>query len=169
MIIRKAEIKDILKLSDLATRTFYQAYDWYNTPENMRNYVLNYFSKKNLEAEISDPETAYYLAEENEELVGYFKLGRQNNQALLNQNSHSEIERIYVDEKLQRGGIGKQMLDKIISLAKERKNEYIWLGVWQKNEKAIAFYKKNGFEILGITTFVLGDDPQDDFVMGMRI
>lgn len=169
MILRKVKNEDIPELSEFAVRTFYQAYGWYNTDENMKSYVAKYFSKENLFDEINDTETGFYILTEDGKLKGYVKSGRQNNLDILNNYPHLEIERIYVDNSDQRNGIGKKMLDFIIQKAKEKNIKYVWLGVWQKNEKAINFYKKNGFKIIGTTTFTLGDDDQDDFIMALEI
>jgi ribosomal protein S18 acetylase RimI-like enzyme len=169
MILRKVQDEDISGLSEFAARTFYQAYGWYNTEENMKNYVEKYFSKENLCKEIREPETEIYILTEDEKIKGYVKSGRQNNLEILKDYSHMEIERIYVDNSDQRNGFGKTMLDFIIQKAKEKNSQFLWLGVWQKNEKAIAFYSKNGFKIIGTTTFILGDDDQDDFIMAREL
>lgn len=164
-MIRPASVTDIPELSDFASRTFYQAYGWYNTEKNMREYVEKYFSINQLKEELSD-ESIIYLIEENQgKIEGYLKLGRKNKPPGINHVSCSEIERIYVDEYLQRKGTGKKLLNAAIRIVSERKDEILWLGVWQKNEKAIAFYLKNGFKITGTTKFILGDDEQDDFIM----
>lgn len=168
MIIRPAKNTDIEGLSHFATKAFYDAYEWYNTVENMKNYVNDYFSIEKLTDEISDTDTVYLIAEENEKIIGYAKIGKMNNHPEL-KTSHSEIERIYVDSNLQRKGIGWKLIEEIIKIARQRGNEFIWLGVWQKNDKAVNFYKKSGFEIFGITQFRLGDDLQDDFMMRMKI
>jgi len=168
MIIRQAKTTDVDGLSQFATQAFYDAYAWYNTKENMQIYVNEYFTIKKLNAEISNPNSVYLIAEENEKIIGYAKLGKGNNNENLKE-PHSEIERLYVDTKLQRAGIGKKIIEEIIRITHQRNHTIIWLGVWQKNEKAVNFYKKMGFEIFGTTTFVLGDDPQDDYMMKLVI
>jgi ribosomal protein S18 acetylase RimI-like enzyme len=165
MIIRQAIESDLNELSHFATQAFYDAYDWYNTAENMRDYVKKYFSKENLLSEFNQTDTVFLVAlDDHQKIIGYAKIGKGNNNSDLNE-SHSEIERIYVDTKLQRAGIGQKLIDEIIHITQQRNQKIIWLGVWQKNEKAVNFYKKIGFEIFGTTTFVLGNDPQDDYMM----
>ena len=165
MIIRKAKESDLNELSVFATQAFYDAYDWYNTAENMRDYVKKYFSTDNLLAEFKQTDSVFLIAfDDDQKIIGYAKMGKGNNNSDLKE-SHSEIERIYVKTELQRSGIGLKLIDEIILIAKKRNQKMIWLGVWQKNEKAVNFYKKIGFEIFGTTTFVLGNDPQEDFMM----
>lgn len=76
-----------------------------------------------------------------------------------------EIERIYVVNDFQGKGFGNYLMDKAVSIAVERKKQYVWLGVWEKNEKAICFYKKNGFFEIGTHSFFMGDDEQTDYIM----
>lgn len=168
MIIREANFNDAEKLGKFATKAFYDAYEWYNTAENMRNYVNTYFSIDALKKEILDDSTKYFVVEIEGSIVGYAKIGQMNTQSSLANCSHSEIERLYVDEKIQRRGIGLLLIQHLVKYALQRKNTCLWLGVWQKNEKAVSFYQKNGFEIFGTTTFVLGDDPQDDYLMKLE-
>ena len=165
MIIRRAKESDLNELSVFATQAFYDAYDWYNTAENMRDYVKKYFSTANLLSEFKQTDTVFLIAlDDYQKIISYAKMGKGNNNSELKE-SHSEIERIYVKTKLQRAGIGQKLIDEIILITQQRNQKIIWLGVWQKNEKAVNFYKKIGFEIFGTTTFVLGNDPQDDFMM----
>lgn len=169
MIIREATFNDAEKLGEFATRAFYDAYAWYNTPENMSNYVQHYFSKEAIKKELLDYSGKYFVVVINDSIVGYAKIGQMNTQKLLSDCSHSEIERIYVDERVQRRGIGMMLIQHLTKFALKRNNTCLWLGVWQKNEKAVSFYQKNGFEIFGTTTFVLGDDPQDDYLMKLEL
>jgi ribosomal protein S18 acetylase RimI-like enzyme len=170
MKIVAANYNDAEELSVFATKAFYDAYDWYNTPENMRNYVNNHFNITTLTQEINNPNTIYLLAKnENEKIIGYAKIGIQNSLASLIKESHSEIERLYVDIHQQRLGLGLLLINEIKRISIKRNNKYLWLGVWKKNEKAIHFYLKNGFEIFGNTTFLLGDDLQEDHLMRLYL
>jgi len=76
-----------------------------------------------------------------------------------------EIERIYIKSKFQKHGLGKQLLNKAIHIAKERDKKKVWLGVWENNANAIAFYQKMGFVQTGAHTFHMGDEEQIDFIM----
>ncbi|HNX15665.1 MAG TPA: GNAT family N-acetyltransferase, partial [Oscillospiraceae bacterium] len=76
-----------------------------------------------------------------------------------------ELERIYVDAKFQGRGLGRVLMEHAIEIARERKKSYVWLGVWEKNDKAIAFYQKNGFYKIGTHLFIMGDEEQIDYIM----
>jgi ribosomal protein S18 acetylase RimI-like enzyme len=80
-----------------------------------------------------------------------------------------EIRRIYASQKYLGKGVGKELMQAIISEARQRGCDCIWLGVWEKNQRAIHFYKKWGFREVGTHTFSLGDDLQNDFVMELEL
>ena len=80
-----------------------------------------------------------------------------------------EVERIYVKKKFQKHGVGKQLLNKALEIALEQKKKKIWLGVWEENENAIAFYQKKGFVQTGAHSFYMGDDEQVDLIMSKTL
>ena len=70
-----------------------------------------------------------------------------------------------ISKDFQGHGLGRFLMDQAIGIALQRKKKYVWLGVWEKNTKALAFYKKSGFYPVGTHTFVMGDDVQTDYIM----
>jgi ribosomal protein S18 acetylase RimI-like enzyme len=97
------------------------------------------------------------------------KLNEGGAQTELQKEDSFEIERIYVLSDFQGKGIGRQLLEKAIQMAKEKKASYIWLGVWEENKRAIQFYKKNGFIAFDEHYFMLGDDKQTDIMMKLMV
>ncbi len=95
--------------------------------------------------ELSNEFSEFFFVYLNSEMVGYLKINIGNAQSEKMGDESLEIERIYVKNKYQKHGIGKILLNTAIEFALERDKKKIWLGVWEKNENAIAFYKKNGF------------------------
>ena len=96
---------------------------------------------------------------------GYLKLNEAPAQSDLNDPQSLEIERIYVRKELQGKGLGKALINYSIQAARDRRKQYVWLGVWEKNSEAIAFYGKMGFAVAGRHTFRMGDEIQGDQVM----
>ncbi len=80
-------------------------------------------------------------------------------------NESLEVERIYIKSSFQKHGLGKYLLNNAIEIAIEHNKKNIWLGVWEKNENAIAFYKKLGFVQAGSHSFYMGDDEQVNLIM----
>lgn len=160
---------DLHELRDLSISTFYETFAPMNTAEDMENYLATSFDEAKFRRELSDSNTEFFFVYSGEELAGYMKLNEAPSQSDVNDKTSLEIERIYVLSKYQSEGLGALLMDKAISIAKERGKEYIWLGVWEKNEKALAFYKKHGFHKIGEHSFVIGSDVQTDHLMRLDL
>lgn len=131
----------------------------------MRAYLERAFNAKQLEDELSNSCSDIFFVYYNEELAGYLKVNREGAQSEQMSDASLEIERIYIRKKFQMHGLGKYMLNKAMETALEHKKKEVWLGVWEKNDNAIAFYKKMGFVQTGSHSFYMGDEEQIDFIM----
>ena len=160
---------DLHELRELSISTFYETFSPMNTPEDMENYLATSFDEAKFRRELSDSNTEFFFVYSGEELAGYMKLNEAPSQSDVNDKASLEIERIYVLSKYQGEGLGALLMDKAISTARERDKEYIWLGVWEKNEKALVFYKKHGFHKIGEHSFVIGSDIQTDHLMRLDL
>jgi diamine N-acetyltransferase len=161
---RFATPDDLEPLRDLAIATFTGAYDKFNTPENMRHYLTNNFSKQTLLSELNSDDIKIMVGETKEEMVAYMKLVKPPTGKVAAKNP-IEIARLYTRTTVIGQGIGRDMIEALEEYASEQGHDAIVLDVWQKNYRAINFYQREGFRICGLTQFRLGDDVQDDFVM----
>lgn len=161
----RADLAHLDALLAFAIDSFTDTYGSMNTPENMANYIEQSFNAEILAAEVQHPLCQYWLAMADGQLVGYIKLNFAGAQTDLNDPASLEVERIYVHPAQKRKGIGEAMLFHAAEVAKAHQLDFLWLGVWEKNEAAISFYHKLGFQTAGTHTFLLGDDPQVDFVL----
>jgi len=164
-IVRSGKDRDLNILQTVAKSTFIDTYGIFNTPENMSAYLETHFSKKAIIDQLNDSQVQFFLAEQNNTILGYIKVNRGSAQTESNYPNTLEIERIYVLSEFHGKGYGKLLLQKAIDVAKNDHLESVWLGVWDQNPKAIAFYERNGFSTFGVHEFLLGDDPQRDFIM----
>ena len=167
--ITKVNSNDITSLQKVGRQTFFETFSQTNTEENMQKYLEESFSSDKLLGELNNPDSKFYFAKYNDEIVGYLKLNLGHSQTELNDNESLEIERIYVLKDFQGKKIGQKLYEKAVEVAKQNKVKYIWLGVWEKNQKAIDFYEKNGFVPFDKHIFVLGDDEQTDIMMKMEL
>jgi len=101
----------------------------------------------------------------NEELAGYLKVNVNDAQSERMGDRSLEIERIYILHRFKGMGLGKYLINKAVERAVQHNKKTIWLGVWEKNENALAFYKKMGFVQTGAHSFYMGDEEQIDFIM----
>lgn len=167
--ITSVTLAHIGQLQKIGKQTFFDTYSADNTPENMERYLKEKFSLETLTAELNDQNTAFYFASNNNDVIGYLKLNFGTSQTAIKDDKALEIERIYVLRTYQGKGVGQLLYNKAIQVAKQNGKDYVWLGVWEKNPRAIRFYEKNGFVIFDKHLFQLGDDLQKDFLMKYQL
>lgn len=169
MKIRKAIIQDIEKLQEIGKRTFAETFASENSEENMAEYLKNKFSTEQLKTELTDKNADFYFAELNGKTIGYLKINVGQSQTEIKDKNTLEIERIYVLKEFHGKKVGQILYEKAIELAKRKNVEYVWLGVWEQNPRAIRFYEKNGFVAFDKHIFKLGDDEQTDIMMMLKL
>ena len=157
IVVRQADESDAELIADMSRVTFYDTFAESNSPENMNWFMNEKFTRENLIAEVGAPRNIFLLAYLNNIPAGYARI-RTEEKAF-------EIARIYALKEFIGKGIGRALMEYCIRLATENKKEFMWLGVWEHNPHAIRFYKNFGFEKTGEHVFMLGNDPQTDWVM----
>lgn len=157
--------EDLDVLKELSERTFTETFASMNTAANMRAYLANEFATEKLEREWADPDSEFYFALLEQQVVGYLKVNMGSAQTELQEKHTLEVERIYVLKEHHGKRLGQMLLDKAFAIARERGSDHVWLGVWEANAQAIRFYTKNGFVAFGKHTFMLGADAQTDMLM----
>lgn len=169
MELIKADISDLISLQNLCIRTFTETFADDNSSSDMALYLQESFSNDKLLRELMNPLTDFYFVRLELQLIAYLKLNFGAAQSEPMGNDAMELERIYVLKDFQGKGSGQLLMDKAIEIARSKKVKFIWLGVWEQNHKALAFYKKNGFEIYVQHIFQFGNDPQVDLVMKKEV
>ncbi|WP_017734019.1 GNAT family N-acetyltransferase [Nafulsella turpanensis] len=167
--IKKATLADLEELQFIGRQTFTEAFAADNTAVNMQKYLSEQFSLQQLTDEISHPDSEFYLATYNHKTIGYLKVNFGQAQKELQDEQALEIERIYVLKEFHGKGVGQLLFDKALQLAREKNAPYVWLGVWEKNPRAIHFYRKNGLQEFDRHHFILGDDEQTDIMMKLEL
>jgi ribosomal protein S18 acetylase RimI-like enzyme len=156
------------QLADLGRRTFHDTFAATNTAANMEAYLGQTFGPDIQLAELQDRENTFLLAHMQAELVGYAKL-RDNSALGLPEGQDPagrlEIERLYVRDDWQGTGLGAALMRSILALAEQLHCSAVVLGVWEKNERARAFYQRFGFREIGRHDFHLGQDVQIDLIL----
>lgn len=163
--IRMAAAGDDLLLAELGARTFRAAFGKDNTEENMNSYLSKAFGPDIQAAELAEPGSVFLIAELAGKAVGYARLNESRAPSGVKGLRPIELVRIYALPEMIGHGIGSQLMQACLQAAQKRGCDTIWLGVWEHNARAIAFYRKWGFTKAGTQTFQLGDDPQTDWVM----
>ncbi|MDD9148825.1 GNAT family N-acetyltransferase [Sporolactobacillus sp. CQH2019] len=163
--IKKCTFEDLLILQRMSHETFNETFVHQNSPENINAYLEKAFNLKRLGKELSDISSQFFFVYLDNEIAGYLKVNINNAQSEEMGDEALEIVRIYIKNEFQKHGLGRYLLNEAVKFAMERNKKKIWLGVWEKNEKALAFYQKMGFIQTGAHFFYMGDEEQKDFIM----
>ena len=167
--IIKAKTNDVLQLQKIGKETFFETFASGNSEENMKKYLEEGFAMNKLQSEVENHDSEFYFAKEKERVIGYLKLNFGASQTELKNTNALEIERIYVLNEFHGKNIGQLLYQKALEIAKQKNVNYIWLGVWEENPRAIQFYKKNGFVEFDKHVFRLGNDEQTDIMMKLEL
>ena len=165
LTVRYATNKDAMLIADISRQTFYETFAADNSKEDMDKFLSEQFTKGKLMMEVDSSENIFLLAYSGDVVAGYAKLREAKQPEKLKNAKTMEIARIYAMPNMIGKGVGNLLMKTSISIAKEKGKEVIWLGVWEKNIRAIDFYKKWGFEKFDVKDFLLGDDVQCDLLM----
>jgi len=131
-------------LQKIGHDTFKDTFRKQNTPENISAYLEKAFNIKQVENELSNPLAQFFFVYFHDVVAGYLKVNTGDAQSEDMDDDSLEIERIYIIRNFQKRGLGKHLFNKAMEIAKEKNKKKIRLGVWEKNENAIAFYEKMG-------------------------
>ena len=166
---RKVNQNELEQLRDIAVLTFINTYQHLNEPNNFQNYINENFSLSKLTEEFNNPFSQFYFLELNDKVIGYLKLNTNDAQTDKVGENCTEIERIYVLREQQGNGFGKLLINESISIAKADNFQFIWLGVWELNKSAIAFYEKMGFVAFDTHNFKVSNELQTDILMKLSL
>lgn len=169
MNIKKCTLEDSSELQEISVETFYETFKDQNSSEQINAYLEKAFDLSQLEKELANRFSQFFFVYFNHEVAGYLKINTDDAQSEEMGDESLEIERIYIIKKFQKHGLGMHLLNKAEEIAMERKKKKIWLGVWEENENAIAFYKKKGFVKTGSHSFYMGDEEQVDLIMTKKL
>ena len=167
--IRMAGREDATLIATMSRKTFYDTFAEQNTKEDMDIFMNEVFTQEALEKESEDPSNIFLLAYDGGQAIGYVRMREGEKPDEFGEASAMEIARIYVEVSAIGKGAGAALMQASIDTAKELEYEWIWLGVWEKNDRAIRFYTQWGFEQFGLHDFILGHDIQTDWLMKKRL
>lgn len=172
--VRPATAADAARLSRLGASTFRETFEGENTPEDMARYLAESFTPERQAAEIADPAGIVLLAEHratpgDAELAGYAHLLSGPAPAAVRGPRPLELKRLYVARAWHGQRVAQRLMDAAIDAARARGAGTLWLGVWERNPRAVAFYAKYGFTRVGEHTFVLGSDAQTDWLLARPV
>ena len=169
--IRKATVDDAKLLTGLSYTTFWDAIAHHpkNAPDDLAHYMRQAFNVEPIAAELAEPNAIFLIAEIDGKPAGYAKLNVDNIEDGIAAERPIELARLYSHQEYIGKGVGQNLMDACLDLARERACDVMWLGVWEFNPRAQRFYQKNGFQPVGRHIFQLGRDPQTDLLMQKKV
>lgn len=167
--IRRVTLNDIDELQNISRNTFLETFSAVNTEENMKKYLEEEFTTEKLITELDNTNSEFYFAIYDDNVIGYLKLNFGQSQTELKDDKGLEVERIYVLKEFHGKKVGQLLYEMALQIAGQNNVEYIWLGVWEENSRAIGFYKKNGFVAFDKHIFKLGTDEQTDIMLKLQL
>jgi len=167
--IRRAVPGDAPSLAVLAERTFRDAFGARNSPENMDLHCAKVFGSEIQLREIEDPGIVTSIAEEERRMVGFSQLRIPRAHPSVAATRPAELNRLYVAAECRGRGVGVNLMRDALETAARDGCDWLWLGVWEHNPKAMAFYRRFGLEVVGTHAFMLGQDRQRDLVMAVKL
>jgi ribosomal protein S18 acetylase RimI-like enzyme len=163
--IRVATTADAAVLADLARRTFFDTFAATNNPSDMALYLDGAYGVDQQTRELDDRDISTLLVEEDGKAIAYAQVRNDHVPECVTGPSPVELWRFYVDRGYHGRGIAQRLMERVKQIARERDANTLWLGVWERNDRARAFYAKCGFTDVGEHIFLFGTDPQTDRVM----
>ncbi|MCH4851422.1 GNAT family N-acetyltransferase [Bifidobacterium pseudolongum] len=164
-MIEMAQSTDVNTIRDLSIATFAETFASLNTEEDMEQYNERHFSTDELQREIDNPDSTFVVAKVDGVPAGYMKVNVGDAQTEEMLGNRMEVQRLYILRQYKRNGLGTRFMHTAFDMARAQGKSVIWLGVWEHNDAAIAFYKRMGFVQFGSHDFVLGEDRQTDLLM----
>lgn len=162
--LKKLTEDDAQQLQTISIETYVDTFGEFNTEENMATYLEEAYEIDKLRRELTTIGSEFYLLMVSDVPAAYLKINIDEQQSEEMPAIFLEVERIYVRKQFKRMGLGNRLMELAIAKAKEKKKEKIWLGVWEHNKTALAFYGKWGFTHFSEHIFYMGDDAQTDYI-----
>ncbi|MDO5519020.1 MAG: GNAT family N-acetyltransferase [bacterium] len=165
LTIYECNLQEIEQIKYISEKTFFETFMDQNSKEDMEEYSKEHFSYEQLESEVRNQYSKFFIIRSKEEAVAYMKVNFDKAQTEEGHSNTLEVQRIYVLKEYKGKRIGKALIQRAINIAKNHNLDYVWLGVWEHNFAAIKFYEKQGFKKFSSHVFKLGDDEQTDNLM----
>ncbi len=169
LLLRQCTIKDLDQLVKISQKTFIEAFAKQNNQDDFEHYLNTALSKETIASELDHPDSLFYFVMKEDQTIGFLKINAAKAQTDIFDETSYELERIYLLSGYQNLGIGEWMLEEIIQLAQDDRKDFIWLGVWEENIRAIRFYEKMGFVKFGKHPYYIGKDKQMDWLMKLDL
>lgn len=167
--IRRASVADLAPFGDISRRTFIDTYAASHTVETLARHVAERFDDEVLLNELTDSARTVLVLTRDGTLAGYAMLRQGTAPPAVTGTRPVEVERFYVDRPWHGQGLGAPLMAALLSAAREQRCDTAWLGVWQQNPRAVRFYEKRGFRVVGHQVYLFDGREEDDHLMAVSL
>ena len=167
--IGPGSVEDAAELAAFAARTFAEAFAADNDPDDLQAHLSSSYTPEQQAAELADPSMTTILARSQGELLAYAQVRRSSPPSCVTQSAPIELYRFYLDSRAHGSGLAAELMQAVHQVARDFEAHHIWLGVWEQNPRAIAFYEKEQFVDVGNKEYMVGPDRQIDRVLVTRV
>jgi len=165
IVIRRGAVGDAPGLAAFAARTFAEAFGDYTGADDMQAHLAATYRPDLQARELADPTVITLLALRDARIVAYAQVRRNETPpACVTLPAAVELQRFYADRSVRGTSLTRRLMEHALAAARELGGQHAWLGVWERNTRAMAFYRKSGFDEIGFTHYVVGADRQTDRV-----
>jgi ribosomal protein S18 acetylase RimI-like enzyme len=165
----EAGAADADELSAAGRRLFVQAYGNYSRADDLESHIEEYFGRDGVASELQNPDVSYTIAFDADAIAGFIKIRRGPAPAAVPVTNAIEVQQLYVDAQRQRKGVGRALMDRAVTVARQEGRAGLWLSVWQEADWATAFYEACGFRTSGTAEFWLGRTCFMDYLMWLPL
>lgn len=162
--VRRAGLSDAAALAELAARTFAETFAADNSAEDLNAHLRSAYGVAQQSAEIANPDEVTLLAHRGADLIGFAQVRRGPAPSCVTVEHPIELHRFYLARSAHGTGAAAPLMQAARAAAEGLGGQHLWLGVWERNPRAVAFYVKSGFAKVGSHVFVVGSDRQTDWV-----
>lgn len=162
LTLREARPDEASLIARLARQSFTEAFGEANTPEDLALFLESAYGERQQGAELADPDWTTLVALKGGEAAGFAQLRRNHPEACVTGPDPVELNRLYVLQAFHGQGVGAALMQAVVGRARAEGFRTLWLGVWEHNHKAQAFYRRWGFRDVGSHSFLVGTDLQTD-------
>lgn len=163
--VRRGEAADAAELAELAATTFRETFAAANTPEDLALHLAQSYGPAQQATELADPGILTLIAIEGRQMTGFAQVCRSEPPPCVATDGAMELWRLYVSQSWHGRGVAQALMQAVVDAARAHGATSLWLGVWEHNPRAQAFYRKAGFADVGSKVFAVGTDDQTDRVM----
>lgn len=167
--LRRATTADLAAFCEFSRRTFIATYEAFHTPERMARHVAQRLNDQRLADELADPARTVLALTQDDMWIALAMLRGGHGQPDVPADRPVEVERFYVDREWHGRGIAAPLMSAALAAARDNGHDAAWLAVWEQNPRAVRFYEKSGFRIVGRHHYVFDGTPEDDHLMALDL